>query len=323
MVLELRAQAAAGGVLTGTIRIPKPLIYGEGIHVHVACLRGSIQNDGDGGKTVVNSPIWEEFYTLDRYPLGAAISEIPVFFRLPADQPASDDSLAEGRITWQLNARAKTSGVNFAATFSVPVAAGPAIAEIGTIADPTAQFRSPKPARYQLADHRIVISPMSRGGNRYEFLAGRNLKPAMFLLIFAAALVGTSIFFISQTPRGNDAFVFVFSAMWVAFSIIAGGFGLIFAGLGLYLLFQKTTVTAQRGSLTMEAKVAWIRWRKELRAAEIDQFEIKIDGSINDVPTYAIYADLKEEKPQQICGSIHLKHDAEWLAQEFKKDLLG
>jgi hypothetical protein len=318
------AYAAVGGIVTGAIRLPKPLVYRDAIQLRLACVRGTVHRTANNSTIEENFVVWEDFCALGRFPLGESISEIPVFFKIPGDASPTQAGTADGRLLWRLDAKAKTQGIHFAVSFVVPVS--PANGPSPTVfpVDPTIRFRSPELARYQPMDHRIVITPLSGGGNRYEFLAGRSVGVAALLFVIGMFFAGVGVaFIVTSGIRDATGLDFVSSLAPVGIGVFACAIGAIPVALGVYLLLQKTTVIAQHGFITVETSVVAFTRRRELHAADIQDIDVDISGSINDHPIYGVKVTQSGSKPFRLCDGIRNKRDAEWLDGQFKRDIFG
>ena len=96
---------------------------------------------------------------------------IPVYFKLPADQPESTTGNGDG-IHWRLEASAKLRGPNFHATFDVPVfklPETPALAD-----DPTAPYQMSLDEVRQQIHSKIQVNDLPDGGKEFIFPAARN-----------------------------------------------------------------------------------------------------------------------------------------------------
>ncbi len=315
-VLEFQTFASVpGGVLTGTIRIPKPLVYREGIHLSLACMRGVVRRGLGNDPVEMLSVLWEDRCILDRFSPDATVGQIPVFFKIPSRAKPSEDVQAGSRILWRLDVKAKTAGVPCFMSFIVPVLAGPLSPEARNLPDVTAALRSPpQPARQAPADRRIQLRVLADGGCQCEFAAGRNVGMAMLWMVIGAGFagVGTIPFFTSD------------GAIGLAFGTIAVAVGAsIGLGLGVYGLLACATITVRPGSLVIERGVAMFMRRRQMSSGDISDITVRIGGQLNDQPYYEVIAARSTGEPLTLTTLMKDKADAELLAAAFKKSLLG
>jgi len=320
---ELQSAAAVpGGLITGMVRIPKPMIVRVGVHLRLACVRGDIVTFADNDTQVQeNVVLWEEHRMLDRFAPGAEVSEIPVYFRIPRDAKLSDQTQSAGRIFWRLDVKAKTSGINYFASFVVPVVVGQVPQNLATISDPAASMQSPQPARRQAMDQHIHFTPLAGGGCQCELTAARGKLPAFIFAILGIFFLAVGVILFVSRAHGPDFLGTAFGAIGIIYAIISILPGAFCIGLAAWILLEQATIVIRRGSLSVHTKVLMINRQHQLRAADVQDITMKIEGQVNDHPLYSIEAIRPKDKPLRLCGLIREKGDAQWLAEEFKKSL--
>lgn len=193
-VLEMaRVPAPLGGKFEATIQTASRLKLQHALHLQFSCIR-RVANRGRN-----SSPseyvLWEEekVYRPDAtYPeMRPGRSNIPIYFKLPANQPESSQS-GNVSIIWRLEAKSVMSGANFYAMFEVPVfnAAGTETVPADE-PDPTAAMQMPVEAMRR--DEQSIIRVSSGpDGEEFYFPARRNWKKACgaaFAMIFCDAML--------------------------------------------------------------------------------------------------------------------------------------
>jgi hypothetical protein len=83
----------------------------------------------------------------------------------------------------------------------------------------------------------------------------------------------------------------------------------------------KTTVNVSHGVITIENAPALMSRRKEIQAADISMISAKSEGASGDRPFYSINGIDPHGNSIKICGTIHDKGDAEWMAAEIEREL--
>jgi hypothetical protein len=115
---------AIGGTLRARLRSPGHLRSIDQITFTLRCVREEYVVTGSGqdrSTRVVCYEIYKEVMTCDRDRLtGLAGNDIPIEFRLPADQPATNLAAAPPTY-WEIEAKGKARGVDYQAVFLVPV----------------------------------------------------------------------------------------------------------------------------------------------------------------------------------------------------------
>jgi hypothetical protein len=301
------APAICGGVVSGTVRIPKPFFFDQPIHLRLACTR-VIQN----GKNSQTITLWEDRITLDRFSRGSQVSEFPVYFEIPSDSTPT----GVNRVRWSLEAKAKTQGIHYAANFAVPVQPADGSEQPEPAADPTLAFRTPAAPKRQPSDPHLHFNPLPGGGGQFEMLPGRNFGMALSLIIFGGFFGGMSFLLLKGAHHSRDLAP-------ILFLIPFGGIGVLCILMGVRFLFLKTTITIRRGLLTIDQQAGPFSSHREYRAADIQDITSKLSGQAQSKSYYAIHGARPDGRSVSICGTIYDKSDAEWLADEFKRELLS
>ena len=114
--------APIGGRLRGHVEVAHPLESVSRIHLRLIAL-----SRRRSGRTTHDTIVADEqrevhLAQLRRTDDGTII---PVEIHVPADAPPTDTGNAEVKIYWRLNVDAEVSGVDYGATFDVPVGADP------------------------------------------------------------------------------------------------------------------------------------------------------------------------------------------------------
>lgn len=114
----------AGGTLRARLRAPHHLADIDALTLTLRCVREEYVTSGTGrdrSTKVVCYEIYNEAVTLDRDRLAGFVGgEIPVEFRVPADQPSTSLS-STPPIYWEIEANGQSRAVRYQAYFLVPV----------------------------------------------------------------------------------------------------------------------------------------------------------------------------------------------------------
>jgi len=117
-----------GGTLRARLRAPHHVEDIEALTLALRCVQEKYVTTGSGNNRstrVVCYEIYKEEATFDRERLaGYAGGEIPVEFRVPADQPSTNLASAPP-IYWEIQACGNSSKINYEAYFLVPVYKAP------------------------------------------------------------------------------------------------------------------------------------------------------------------------------------------------------
>ncbi|MCL2649008.1 MAG: hypothetical protein FWD61_18750 [Phycisphaerales bacterium] len=111
-----------GGQLVGVIYTQHKVPASDGYHLRLQCIHRVITGYGRYSR-VKETPVWEAENTMARGVMDEDMSRtaIPVGFRIPGYCRPSDVLPSRDRIYWQLQVLAKVPGLNYRATFVVPV----------------------------------------------------------------------------------------------------------------------------------------------------------------------------------------------------------
>ena len=262
-VFELAAiPGALGGTLEGLIQTGARLQLEHGLHLKLSCLRRVTTGSGKNRSTR-EDVLWqdEKILKADLPEPEPGHTGIPVFFRLPADQPESDCGSGDG-IHWRLEAKAKMPGVDFHALFYVPVfnVAGAAAASADE-ADPTAALQMPIEELRRDEHSKIQVND-GPDGREFYFPAARNWGVAVFLTIFFA--VWSGIFWVLVRTHAP----MLFPIVWGVTDVLVA-FGCVNAW------FKSSRVTID--STTVRAVNRWLLFRRtrQFRADDVVRFATK------------------------------------------------
>jgi hypothetical protein len=126
-ILELDAvPGPIGGDVAGTIRVSRMLAPGQTVRVWLTCVRRTSRTATRGGQAIGERMIWQGNPTDVMAGGQAGDVRIPFVLTIPADAQPTDDRDPANRVVWRVNARAEVPGLDYAATFDVPVFHSPA-----------------------------------------------------------------------------------------------------------------------------------------------------------------------------------------------------
>jgi hypothetical protein len=284
-----------GHTLAGTVRTPSDLRPPEGFDVVLSCIRRETSGSGKSRSTTEHL-LWQD----QRRTMGGP-GGLPVTFAIPADARPSDPGMSNDRVLWRLQVTGEVPGIDYAATFEVPVFRTSASDTPLTDADRAAAALSMVPADYhQPAGSRIQVSTTRRGTEIY-FPPARNIGFAIGITVFTAIWLGAIALMLALHAP-------------VLFPIVFG----LFALLLIYFLLDSwlgvTRVTAGDGEVTIAH--GWLVPQRErtLRAAEIKGVTTRIASQQGTTPYYDITIETTAGTQVGAGRSVRDKREAEWLA---------
>jgi hypothetical protein len=292
--------APVGHSLEGTVRTPEGLRPAEGFRVVLSCIRRETTGSGKNRSTT-ERVLWQE----ERRAMGGA-GGIPVAFAIPRDAAPCDPGNASTRVLWRLGVTGDVPGVDYSATFEVPVFRTAASDAPPTDADRAAAAATLVPADYrQPAGSRIEVSVTRRGTEIY-FPPARNAGFAIGLTAFLGIWVGAIVLtIVLRAP--------------ILFPIVFGAFGLLLAFLVLDAWLAVTRVVAGDGAITVAS--GWLVPRRErlLRAAEVADITPRITSQAGTTPYYDVTITTTGGKRVTAGSGVRDKREAEWLAATILK----
>ena len=176
-----------GGTLAGMIQTSARLKLEHGLHLKLFCIRRITS-----GKNNTENILWQDEKVLkaDLPEPEPSRTGIPVFFKLPADQPECFARSGEA-VFWRLEAKAKMSGPDFHALFDVPVfnVAGTLGGTEAEAPDPTTALQEPI-EDIRRDEHSKIKVTDGPDGREFYFPAARNLGTAVVLTVVFAGWSG-------------------------------------------------------------------------------------------------------------------------------------
>jgi len=293
-----------GGALEGTLEIPDLLRAAETIRVRLTCYRIT-----RSGKDTHSTPVWQDELEL---PAVSMTSDgrhglLPIRMRLPSDAPETTIGYGS-RISWQLDLSADVPGVDYYASFPIPVFGGAATEEhdenIFTMSAPLA----PRSREQNSAPiRRTVLMDMSPdGGMQWNFRPARVIGPG--LGIFAFATVWGTITWFLLTVEDVPG-------------LIGGVFGFFFLLLvwGLYdMWLTRIVITIRDGTLTRRSgpliPVRYIQLTRD----EIRDFTLRAGMSAGSTAYYDISLVRANGRKLRVGSYLRSVREAEEIISEMK-----
>lgn len=248
-----------GGKLAGVIHTTRKIVPEDGFRVVLSCIRKRTSGSGKNRSTS-ESVVWQDERTMARELAGYEYgkSAIPVLFGIPHDQPETSHEDSDKQIIWRLEASAEVPGIDYAASFDVPVFKTPDSRpdfklDESLIADYVA---APNPD-LDLARAGVVktVSPAG-AGTRYTFPMARHL----------GAVLGLTMFFIIWT--GAIALMIHLEAP-ILFPIIFGLIDLLVGFAVLDLWFYRSVVDVFRHDVTVRGGLLGLGRKRRIDIADV------------------------------------------------------
>jgi hypothetical protein len=243
-------------------------------------------------------------------------TEIPISLALPRDAAATTVGNPRDRIIWLLDVSAEVFGVDYAASFEVPVFRTD---QVETIAadhvegeDWAADYRRPDDGSSRdwagESESSVQIERRAHGVKEFYFPAGRNIGAATGLTCFTAIWSG---FIWLMLELGAP---FLFPVFFGLFDVL-----LVIACVTMWLGSTRTLLDGR--TITVQRKILGIGPTTTIEAGEIDGIELSIGMQSGRTPYYDIVVRYRGDRKIALGPSIKEKREAERLLAEMKSCL--
>jgi hypothetical protein len=294
--------APVGRALEGVVRTPQELLPADGFQVTLSCIRRETRGSGKSRSTS-ETTVWEEERRVPASGVG-----VPIAFPIPPDALPSDAARGSDRVLWRLTVSAAVPGVDYAASFEVPVFRTAASTEPRTQAELAAASTFAVPADYrQPPGSRIEVNTTRRGTEIY-YPRARNPGMAAGITVFAA-LWGGAIWLTLALHAP------------IIFPIVFGGFGVLLAVAVVDAWLSVTRVTVGDGRVVVATGLLRPGRERLLRAVEVADVTTRIGTQAGGTPYYDVVLVTTAGKRVAAGQGIRDKREAEWLAATIRSAL--
>ena len=294
-----------GQSFSGTIEHRGTQVPDAGYLLVLSCVNRVTTHNGRSRSTSTEV-LWQTEQRLSgalAAPSPAGMS-LPFTFEIPADALSSDLSNRDDAIVWQLEATAELPGIDYKATFDLPV-----FATADAFAAHFAARRDEAAARELSPDAHATITPLPAGGIELRVAPHRDMSAFTVFILFA------TIWF------GAIALIWQFGAPL----FIAG----LFAIVGLVILFMavdffagKSTVSVDRAGVRATHSLFGIKKTKTVPANDIASIAAKVGGHVGNHPYFDVEARLKDQTSQTLARYFVSRTDADAVAAKLWAELV-
>ena len=254
-----------GGQLAGVIRTSAKVRPEDGFQLTLACIRRITTGSGKQRSTSEEA-VWEAEQIVAHELLDdmAEQSAIPVVFPIPYECLPTDETVADRQTLWRLKAAAKVPGIDYSATFEVPVFktadSDPNFAAEG---QPLPQYAAPAAPERELheAGVRKMVAPDGEGV-RLVFPMARNLGGGLFFTVFWLIWTGAIVFMLHVGAP-------------LLFPIVFGLFDAIIFLILIDLWFYRSLVDVSPRGLSISGGLFGLGPTRRIEAADVQKFETK------------------------------------------------
>jgi len=287
--------APVGHALEGTVRTPAGLRPTDGFKVVLSCIRRVTTGSGRDRSTT-EYVLWQD----ERQEPGTGTG-VPVAFAIPPDAAPCDATQSSDRTLWRLSVSAAVPGIDYAATFEVPVFRTAASDQPRTDEERAVAAESAVPADYRQPHGSKIQVSTTRQGTEIFYPRARNPAMAAGVTFFLAILGGATWGTIALHAP-------------LIFPVVFGGFWLLLLYITLDQWLRVTRVIAGGGSVTVASGWFAPGGGRTLQAGEIADVVTKIGSQAGTTPFYDISLVTTAGRQIGAGGAIRDKREAEWLA---------
>jgi hypothetical protein len=301
-IFEMAAiPGALGGTLEGEIQVKTKLQPQHGLHLRLSCVRRTTSGSGKNRSTT-EIILWqdEKWLRPDLPQTDLNATGIPIYFKLPGDQPESTPSNGDG-IHWKLEASAKLRGPNFQATFDVPVFKLPETPEIPD--DPTTRYQMSLDEVRQQIHSKIQANDLPEGGKEFVFPAARNPGFASAMTVFTLIFGGATALLIHLHAP-------------ILFPIVFAPISLLFVFMAFNLWFLRSRVIVTPEQLTVQKSWLGIKKERKFTAADVAGFSAQPGATAGHQAYYDLKIRLRTGDGFTAASNIGDKPEADWLVQQ-------
>ena len=303
--------AYLGRTIRGNLHIPAELTQQDECKVVVECVHKYTSGSGDNRSTRENI-LWQD---QQRIKVNAASFDghtVPVEFKLPNDKPISDWSNSSSEHFWRVRAEAQLPGVDYAASFIIPVFA---IDQ----SDLSEEERYEENFFAELEDadtttdngewqHLNLAHEQTVQGSQYTFGRAR-LKTMAFMLTFMCLIFG-----------GVGAAMFIVKNGSLIIGIVFSLFGFFMAWGALHQWLNKSEFTVSYNKLNLRS--GWFMTKsKTFQTQDIKRIYKNSSMSSGNVKYYGIYLDTIEKDKVKIAENLVGNRDIDSLITKISDEL--
>ncbi|MCF6263259.1 MAG: DUF3592 domain-containing protein [Xanthomonadales bacterium] len=281
-----------GGQLTANLQLPADVPAGSELNIRLDCIRKTTTRSGNKSNTS-ESILWQGDQRIIIADAGT-YRLVPIRFQLPADQPETSEPTAKSSVFWRMDISSDIPGVDYQASFELPVFDTGFVAELNSAEEPVASLKAETGAAGDPTRSGAIIN-----GGVYHFPAARHKSLIFGLFIFGLVFGGVGLAIIIS---GQAWFGGVFALVGV----------LTFWGM-LSLLFKRSEIRLENGNII--ASSGWFKLKEKLRlpSFQVKKIWVKSNMSSGNTKYYDLFLDDQQGKKHSLASKLIGRRDTEAL----------
>lgn len=300
-----RLPVSLGGLLNANLQLPAQIPGSTELGVTLNCIRKTTERSGNKNRSR-ETILWQSDQRIMTPVISGNYTLIPIRFHIPRDQPSATVNVDDSGIIWRLLISSDIPGVDFEASFELPVF-DTGLTDI--------QADQNQPEHISKAETGLPGEPRRSGviieGNRYWFPPARHKGLALSMLVFFLIFGGSGA---GMIMAGHPLFggVFAFFGLLIFWGVLA-------------LLFKRSEIRLENGSII--ASNGWFRLNEKLRlpSFQVKKIWIKSNMSVGKTKYYDLYLDEYNGTRHTLATNLKSRRDTQALVSQLERglDLVG
>jgi hypothetical protein len=295
-----------GGDVAGAVEVGKTLA--GTVLVRLSNVRRVTSGSGKNRSTNETILWQDERQVVRREPLPDRPGErLPVRFQVPYECRPTDDSNDRDEIVWRLEARSEEPGIDFSATFDVPVfktqRSSASVTEEKVEQETAGAVRGGGPPEPPPG---LEVRPGPEGGTEYMLHARVNMKGSVGLGLFTLIWTGVVILlFVADAP--------------LIFPVVFGFFELLLLAGLVSMNFLSASVVVENDAVSIRHQVLGFRHGTRIPRSAITRVRAVNSGQSGSTSYWTIAFQQSGGKESRLWQMLQERRHADYLAAELRR----
>lgn len=290
-----RVPVPLGSTLRGEIDVRLRELPPAGFALRLASVRRTVTGSGKN-RSVSESILWQDEQTVTHGAMPSSNGlRLPFRFDIPWECEPATFADPEDLVVWRLHVAAEVPGIDYQSFFELPVfRTQDARDELAPRVHSAAAWQPPP--EITIGPDSILVRPPSGFGDW--------IGPLLFFPLWFAALA-------FARSLGAPIFILAFFALVSVFVAVVL----------LDFLLGRTTITANRTSLTIRRTWLGLGGRRTIPASDVARIETRIGSTFGNRGYHDVRAVLRDGRTRTVARHIRNRRDAEMLGERLTQAL--
>jgi hypothetical protein len=297
-----------GGEVTGTVIVPRGLATNEPVEIRLSCIHEVVRRSGKS-TTTDEITLWQtENVAAQLSPTGeGAALGAAARFTVPFDAKPTERIDQNNRIFWKLEAKAAVPGVDFAATFEIPVFVTQTSSEKNTEELlRSMELKVSAPMFAPAAEPAFTVVPGVAGGTEFVIRPARGATSILPGTIMGLIFGGIGVLL----AHGGAPFIF---------PLVFGGIALLIVFLLTFGAYGESRIVVVDGHVSVRNSLFGIMRGNRILCSSITKINVRAQGNTGKRGSYSIVLMRNDGKSFSPLQSLSERRQAEALAEEVRK----